>query len=125
MATFFKFGILWEIPPAAAALGRNLPANHMAFIKFLADLEPMLSQFICAHPLCPATPSLEPEQFMLKAAPSTINHAGRLHTIRQRKPPIVPGSSKQRSISSTNSTGQPKQPGRKYASQKSPSSRRA
>ncbi len=75
MATFFKFGILWEIPPAAAALGRNLPANHMAFIKFLADLEPMLSQFITAHPLCPKNPSLEAihcdlEQFMLKAAPS-------------------------------------------------------
>jgi hypothetical protein len=60
---------------AAAALGRNLPANHRAFSKFLADLEPMLSQFICAHPLCPKNPSLEaihcdPEQFMFKAAPS-------------------------------------------------------
>jgi hypothetical protein len=36
-----------------------LSANTQAFETFLTELEPMLSQFICAHPLCPKNPSLE------------------------------------------------------------------
>jgi hypothetical protein len=34
MATFYKFGKLWEIPPAAARLGKSLPANTQAFETF-------------------------------------------------------------------------------------------
>jgi hypothetical protein len=35
MATFYKFGKLWEIPPAAARLGKSLPAN--ASLRNLPD----------------------------------------------------------------------------------------
>ena len=40
MATFYKFGKLWEIPPAAARLGKSQPANTTAFETFLTNLEP-------------------------------------------------------------------------------------
>jgi hypothetical protein len=43
MATFYKFGQLWEIPPAAARLCKSLPANTQAFETFLTNLEPMFS----------------------------------------------------------------------------------
>jgi hypothetical protein len=77
MATFYKFGKLWEIPPAAARLGRDLPANTRAFETFLTDLEPMLSEFICAHPLCPPNPDLAAlrealKEFMEEQAPSNF-----------------------------------------------------
>jgi hypothetical protein len=58
MATFYKFGKLWEIPPAAARLGTSFPANTQAFETFLTNLEPMYSAFICAHPRCPKDPDL-------------------------------------------------------------------
>ena len=58
MPTFYKFGQLWEIPPAAARLGKSLPANTQAFETFLTNLEPMYSAFICAHPRCPKDPDL-------------------------------------------------------------------
>jgi hypothetical protein len=75
MATFYKFGRLWEIPPAAARLGRNLPAKTRGFELFLANLEPMLSAFICAHPRCPKDPDLPAvryaiKEFMEEQAPS-------------------------------------------------------
>jgi hypothetical protein len=77
MATFFKFGKLWEIPPAAARLGKSLPANTQAFETFLTDLEPMLSNFITAHPRCPKDPDLPAvryaiKQFMEEQAPSNF-----------------------------------------------------
>jgi hypothetical protein len=52
MPTFYKFGKLWDIPPAAARLGASLPANKRT------DLEPMLSAFIAAHPRHPANPDM-------------------------------------------------------------------
>jgi hypothetical protein len=58
MATFYNFDKLWQIPPAAARLGANLPASKQAFETFRTDLEPMLSEFICAHPRCPADPDI-------------------------------------------------------------------
>jgi hypothetical protein len=58
MATFFKFGKVWDIPPAAARLGASLPANTRAFDTFLTNLEPMYSAFISAHPRCPKDPDL-------------------------------------------------------------------
>jgi hypothetical protein len=66
MATFFKFGKLWDIPPAAARLGANLPANKRTFETLLTDLEPMLSEFIAAHPRCPAHPDLPAIRYALK-----------------------------------------------------------
>src|SRR5580693_5366900 len=77
MATFYKFGKLWEIPPAAARLGKSLPANTQAFETFLTDLEPMYSAFICAHPRCPKDPDLPAvryaiKQFMEEQAPSNF-----------------------------------------------------
>ena len=77
MATFFKFGQLWEIPPAAARLGKSLPANTQAFETFLTNLEPMYSAFITAHPRCPKDPDLPAvryaiKQFMEAQAPSNF-----------------------------------------------------
>jgi hypothetical protein len=77
MATFYKFGKLWEIPPAAARLGKSLPANTQAFETFLTNLEPMLSNFIKAHPRCPKDPDLPAiryaiKQFMEEQAPSNF-----------------------------------------------------
>jgi hypothetical protein len=77
MATFYKFGKLWEIPPAAARLGKSLPANTQAFETFLTNLEPMYSAFICAHPRCPKDPDLPAvryaiKQFMEEQAPSNF-----------------------------------------------------
>jgi hypothetical protein len=77
MATFYKFGKLWEIPPAAARLGTSLPVNTRAFETFLTNLEPMLSNFICAHPRCPANPDLPAvryaiTEFMETQAPSNF-----------------------------------------------------
>jgi hypothetical protein len=77
MATFYKFGKLWEIPPAAARLGKTLPANTQAFETFLINLEPMLSNFITAHPRCPKDPDLPAvryaiKQFMEEQAPSNF-----------------------------------------------------
>jgi hypothetical protein len=66
MATFYKFGKVWEIPPAAARLGTSLPINTRAFETFLTNLEPMLSNFICAHPRCPANPDLPEVRYALK-----------------------------------------------------------
>jgi hypothetical protein len=66
MATFFKFGKLWEIPPAAARLGASFPANTKAFETLLTDLEPMLSNFIRAHPRCPANPDLPAIRYAIK-----------------------------------------------------------
>jgi hypothetical protein len=67
MATFYKFGKLWEIPPAAARLGKSLPANTQAFETFLTDLEPMYSGFITAHPRCPKDPDLPAIRYAIKA----------------------------------------------------------
>jgi hypothetical protein len=77
MATFYKIGKLWEIPPAAARLGKSLPANTQAFETFLTNLEPMLSNFITAHPRCPKDPDLPAvryaiKQFMEEQAPSNF-----------------------------------------------------
>jgi hypothetical protein len=77
MATFYKFGQLWEIPPAAARLGKSLPANTQAFDTFLTNLEPMYSAFICAHPRCPKDPDLPAiryaiKEFMEEQAPSNF-----------------------------------------------------
>jgi hypothetical protein len=77
MATFYKFGKLWEIPPAAARLGKSLPANTQAFETFLTDLEPMYSAFITAHPRCPKDPDLPAvryaiKEFMERQAPSNF-----------------------------------------------------
>jgi hypothetical protein len=77
MPTFYKFGKLWEIPPAAARLGASLPANTQAFETFLTDLEPMLSIFIMAHPRCPKDPDLPAvryaiKEFMEQQAPSNF-----------------------------------------------------
>jgi hypothetical protein len=77
MATFYKFGKLWEIPPAAARLGKSLPAHTQAFETFLTNLEPMLSNFITAHPRCPKDPDLPAvryaiKQFMEEQAPSNF-----------------------------------------------------
>ncbi len=66
MATFYKFGQLWEIPPAAARLGKSLPANTQAFETFLINLEPMYSAFICAHPRCPKDPDLPAVRYAIK-----------------------------------------------------------
>ena len=66
MATFYKFGKLWEIPLAAARLGTSLPANTQAFETFLTNLEPMLSNFIAAHPRCPKDPDLPAVRYELK-----------------------------------------------------------
>ena len=66
MATFYKFGKLWEIPPAAARLGKSLPANTQAFETFLTNLEPMYSAFICAHPRCPKDPDLPAVRYAIK-----------------------------------------------------------
>ena len=67
MPTFYKFGKLWEIPPAAARLGKFLPANTQAFETFLTNLEPMYSAFICAHPRCPKDPDLPAVRYAIKA----------------------------------------------------------
>jgi hypothetical protein len=67
MATFYKFGKLWEIPPAAAQLGKSRPANTQAFETFLTNLEPMYSAFICAHPRCPTDPDLPAVRYAIKA----------------------------------------------------------
>jgi hypothetical protein len=67
MATFYKFGQLFEIPPAAARLGKSLPANTQAFETFLTNLEPMYSGFITAHPRCPKDPDLPAVRYALKA----------------------------------------------------------
>ncbi len=77
MAIFYKFGKLWEIPPAAARLGKSLPANTQAFETFLTNLEPMLSNFITAHPRCPKDPDLPAvryaiKEFMERQAPSNF-----------------------------------------------------
>ena len=77
MATFYKFGKLWEIPPAAARLGKSLPANTQAFETLLTNLEPMLSAFITAHPRCPKDPDLPAiryaiKEFMEEQAPSNF-----------------------------------------------------
>jgi hypothetical protein len=77
MATFYKFGELWEIPPAAARLGKSRPANTQAFETLLTNLEPMLSNFITAHPRCPKDPDLPAvryaiKQFMEEQAPSNF-----------------------------------------------------
>jgi hypothetical protein len=77
MATFYKFGKLWEIPPAAARLRTSLPANTQAFETFLTNLEPMYSAFICAHPRCPKDPDLPAiryaiKEFMERQAPSNF-----------------------------------------------------
>jgi len=78
MATFYKIGKLWEIPPAAARLGKSLPANTQAFETFLTNLEPMLSEFICAHPRCAKrSPDLPAVRYAIKAfmeeqAPSNL-----------------------------------------------------
>ena len=77
MATFYKFGKLWEIPPAAARLRTSLPANTQAFETFLTKLEPMYSGFITAHPRCPKDPDLPAvhyaiKQFMEEQAPSNF-----------------------------------------------------
>ncbi|MFZ0494269.1 MAG: hypothetical protein WBE80_04295 [Methylocella sp.] len=66
MATFYRFGQLWEIPPAAARLGKSLPANTQAFETFLINLEPMYSAFICAHPRCPKDPDLPAVRYAIK-----------------------------------------------------------
>jgi hypothetical protein len=66
MATFYKFGKLWEIPPAAARLGKSLPANTQAFETFLTNLEPMYSAFICAHPRCPKDPDVPAVRYAIK-----------------------------------------------------------
>ena len=66
MATFYKFGQLWQIPPAAARLGKSLPANTQAFETFLTNLEPMYSAFICAHPRCPKDPDLPAIRYAIK-----------------------------------------------------------
>ena len=67
MATFYKFGKLWEIPPAVARLGTSLPANTQAFETFLTNLEPMYSAFITAHPRCPKDPDLPAVRYAVKA----------------------------------------------------------
>lgn len=67
MATFYKFGKLWEIPPAAARLGKSLPANTQAFETFLTNLEPMYSAFITAHARCPKDPDLPAIRYAIKA----------------------------------------------------------
>jgi hypothetical protein len=77
MATFYKFGKLWEIPPAAARLGTSLPANTLAFETFLTNLEPMYSNFITAHPRCSKDPDLPAiryaiREFMEEQAPSNF-----------------------------------------------------
>ena len=77
MATFYKFGKLFEIPPAAARLGKSLPANTQAFETFLTNLEPMYSNFIMAHPRCPKDPDLPAiryaiKEFMERQAPSNF-----------------------------------------------------
>jgi hypothetical protein len=77
MATFYKFGKLWEIPPAAARLRTSLPANTQAFETFLTNLEPMYSAFITAHPRCPKDPDLPAvryaiKEFMERQAPSNF-----------------------------------------------------
>jgi hypothetical protein len=66
MATFYKFGKLWDIPPAAARLGKSLPANKQAFATFRTDLEPMLTAFICAHPRCPKAADLPAIRYAIK-----------------------------------------------------------
>jgi hypothetical protein len=78
MATYYKFGQLWEISPAAARLGKSLPANTKAFETFLTNLEPMYSAFICAHPRCPKDPDLPAiryavMEFMEEQAPSNFS----------------------------------------------------
>jgi hypothetical protein len=77
MATFYKFGKLWEIPPAAARLRTSLPASTQAFETFLTNLEPMLSNFVTAHPRCPKDPDLPAiryaiKEFMERQAPSNF-----------------------------------------------------
>jgi hypothetical protein len=77
MATFYKFGKLWEIPPAAARLRTSLPANTQAFETFLTNLEPMYSLFITAHPRCRKDPDLPAiryaiKEFMEEQAPSNF-----------------------------------------------------
>ncbi len=77
MATFYKFGTLFQIPPAAARLRTSLPANPQAFENFLTNLEPMYSAFICAHPRCPKDPDLPAvryaiKEFMEEQAPSNF-----------------------------------------------------
>src|ERR1700730_18516770 len=77
MATFYKFGKLWEIPPAAARLRTSLPAKTQAFETFPTDLEPMYSAFITAHPRCPNDPDLPAiryaiKEFMERQAPSNF-----------------------------------------------------
>jgi hypothetical protein len=66
MATFYKFGKLWEIPPAAARLGTSFPANTQAFETLLTNLEPMYSEFITAHPRCPKDPDLPAIRYAIK-----------------------------------------------------------
>ena len=77
MATFYKFGKLWEIPPAAARLGKSPPATTQAFETLLTNLEPMYSGFITAHPRCPKDPDLPAiryaiKEFMEEQAPSNF-----------------------------------------------------
>ena len=76
MATFYKFGKLWEIPPAAARLGTSLPANTRAFETFLTNLEPMYSNFICAHPRCPANPDLPAVRYAIKNLARPVSQFG-------------------------------------------------
>jgi hypothetical protein len=69
---------LWDIPPAAARLGKSLPANTTAFESFLTNLELMYSAFICAHPRCPKDPDLPAiryaiKEFMEEQAPSNFS----------------------------------------------------
>ena len=113
MATFYKFGQLWEIPPAAARLGKSLPANTQAFETFLTNLEPMLSNFIKAHPRCPKDPDLPAvryaiKQFMEAQAPSNFfEERWAAPTTPRGKSRMFPGSWGPSHISSTNWISRP------------------
>jgi hypothetical protein len=74
MASFFRYGRRWEIP-VAAQLGCTAPGSPEAFTSFLFNLEPMLSEFIKAHPACPHDvdmPDVQAKirQFMERRPPS-------------------------------------------------------
>jgi hypothetical protein len=129
MATFYKFGKLWEIPPAAARLGKYLPANTQAFETFLTDLEPMLSNFITAHPRCPNGPqSAMPSRssWRRRRRQTSSKNVGRRPTTQRGKSRMFHGSWAPLLISSTNWISRPwSRPPSKQSFQSSSPSRSA
>jgi len=113
MASFYKFAKLWEIPPAAARLGKSLPANTQAFETFMINLEPMYSAFICAHPAvrrtqtCPPSATPPKSSWRSRRRQTSSKNGGRRPTIRRGKSRMFHGSWAPSLISSTNWISRP------------------